>query len=484
MSIVLRDFQSDIIERTRIELRSHRSVLIQLPTGGGKTVLSAFMMRSARLKGLRAWFICHRDFLVDQTSQTLEKVGLDHAFIASGWPWHSAHPTQICSISTLVKRLHLVEPPDLIVWDEGHHIAAGSWAKVMAWASKTRHILLSATPVRLDGRGLDEYAGAMIRGPSPRWLIDNGYLSKYRAFAPSIPDLTGVHSRMGDFAKGELGEAMDRSAIIGDMVRHYRDLSAGKRAVYFAVSVKHSEHIAASFNEAGIPAMHLDGTTPSSERGRAARALARGELQVLSNVELFGEGYDLSAQAGMPVTIEAVGLARPTQSLGLHLQQIGRALRPKDEPAIILDHAGNLMRHGLPDDEREWSLAGADKKAKTESAGVKTCVECFGVHDAFLKTCPYCGHAPKAAPMAAREVEQVDGVLEEVDPVALREARKREERAAESIEDLMTLGKKRGYSHPVQWAAHILSIRKKEEAERDRRGQKRAEDQARQHRFW
>ncbi len=484
MTIKLRPFQESMIEETRSYLRKHSSVLVQSPTGSGKTVLSAFMMRSARSKGLRAWFICNRDFLIDQTSQTLDSVGVDHAFIAAGWPWHAAHPTQICSIQTLVKRLHLLTPPDLIVWDEAHHIAAGSWAKVFEWAKSSKHILLSATPVRLDGRGLNDYAGAMVQGPSPAWLMEQGYLSQYRAFAPSMPDLSGVKSRMGDYAKGELDDAMDKNAIIGDMVNHYKQLAAGKRAVYFAVSIKHSEHIAASFNAAGIPAMHLDGNTGRAERALAAQALARGDLKVLTNVDLFGEGYDLSAQAGMPVTIEAVGLARPTQSLGLHLQQVGRALRPKDEPAIILDHAGNLLRHGLPDDEREWKLEGMERKGKQQSGGVKQCPSCFGVHKQGLPKCCYCGHSYKTDTPQAREVEQIDGVLEEVDPARLREARKAEEKQAQTVEELISLGKQRGYKDPVGWAANMMTVRAKYAKGREKNVQRRIEHQAQTLRLW
>lgn len=457
--MLLRPFQEDIVERARLELRTHRSVLIQSATGSGKTVLSAFMMRSARSKGLRAWFIAHRDFLLDQTSQTFTAAGLDHAFIAAGWPYSPHHPTQICSIGTLAKRLDRLDPPDLIVWDEGHHIAAGSYEKVFKWASRAKHVILSATPTRLDGKGLDDYAGAIVCGPSVSWLMEEGYLSRYRAYAPSVPDLTGVHTRMGDYAVGELDAAMDKSVLIGDMVGHYSRLAHGRKAIYFAVSVKHSQHIAATFNAAGIPAVHIDGTTPRHERAMAARAMARGEILVIVNCSLATEGYDLAAQAGMPVTIECVGLARPTQSVSLYLQMVGRALRPKPEPAIILDHAALLVKHGLPDDDREWTLKGIEKAARTSAGGVRTCSECFGAFPSTSPKCPYCGHDHRGAVTAGRVVEEIAGELEEVDPAKLREARKAEERSARSVEDLITLGKKRGYSNPVAWAGHIASAR-------------------------
>ena len=482
--IQLRPFQETLIQDTRVALRAHKSVLVNLPTGGGKTLVSAFMQRSARSKGLRTWFVCHRDFLIDQTSQTLDKVGVDHAFVAAGWPYYPQHPTQICSVQTLINRLDKLQPPDIIFYDECHHIASASWSKIRQWAKNARHIGLSATPVRLDGKGLNEHFEVMVRGPSVAWLIENGYLSKYRAFAPSMPDLSGVHTRMGDYAKGELDDAMDRSAIIGDMVAHYKRLAMGKRAVYFAVSIKHSQHIVETFNAAGIPAMHLDGSTPRHERAMAARAMARGELKVLSSVDILGEGFDLSAVAGMPVTIEAVGLARPTQSLSLHLQQIGRALRPKDEPAIILDHAAGLLRHGLPDDEREWKLEGMERKKQGTSGGVMTCKECFGVHKAGLPKCPYCGHSHKSEAPKAREVEQVDGNLEEVDPVKLRERRKQEEKEAQSVEDLIALGKMRGYQNPIAWAANVMTVRQKYAKGREIQAKRRVEHQVQTQRWW
>lgn len=484
MSLVLRPFQQDLVSEVRTSLRSHQSVVLQVATGAGKTVMGSAMMISNRAKGGRAWFMTHRDFLIDQTSQTFDRAGLDHAFIAAGWPWHAAHPTQIVSIQTVVKRLHLLEPPDLIIWDEGHHIAAGSWAKIFAWAKNAKHIILTATPTRLDGRGLNEYAGHMVRGPSVSWLMEQGYLSKYRAFAPSIPDLSGVHTRMGDYITGELEDALDRSAIIGDMVGHYQRLAMGKRAMYFAVSIKHSKHIVETFNAAGIPAVHLDGSTPRNERAAASRAIARGDIMVLSNCSLAGEGYDLSAQAGMDVTLEVVGLARPTQSLSLYLQMVGRALRPKDDPAIILDHSGCILRHGLPDDEREWKLEGMERKAKAQSGGVKQCPSCFGVHKQGLPKCTYCGHSYKSETPQAREVEQIDGTLEEVDPVKLRERRKQEEKAATTVEDLIALGKMRGYQNPVGWAANVMTVRQKYAKGREVAAKRRVENQAETQRWW
>jgi DNA repair protein RadD len=239
--------------------------------------------------------------------------------------------------------------------------------------------------------------------------------------------------------------------------------------------VHHSQHVCAAFNAAGIRALHLDANSPPLERKHAAKLFAMGIIKVLTNVALFGEGYDLAAQAEMDVTVDCVGLARPTASLALHLQQVGRALRPKDYPAMILDHAGNLLRHGLPDDDREWSLDGQPKKAKDAENAGKRCPECFGVHKPTMRTCPYCGHVYAAtAGAGAAQIQTADGELEEIDVVAARRARVGEERACRDVGELAALARRRGYQHPEAWAARIWGLR-------DRKAQFIAEERARQY---
>ncbi len=457
--ISLRPYQSQIIDDARQALRRGPSVLVQLATGGGKTALAAFMLGTSRAKGRRSWFIAHRDFLLEQTAATFDKVGIPYGFIAAGRPFNPAHQVQIVSIGTAARRLDRLQAPDVIVWDESHHISAASYDKVYKWAAAARHIGLSATPTRLDGKGLGAYFREMVQGPSVAELMAAGYLSKYRAFAPSAPNLTGVHTVAGDWNRGELGAVMDDGQIIGDMVRHYREKADGRRAIYFAVSVDHSKHIAATFSASGIPALHLDASASSLDRRRAAVAFARGEVRVLANVDLFGEGYDLSAQAGSEVAVEAVGLGRPTQSLSLHLQQVGRALRPQAEAAVILDHAGNCMRHGLPDDPREWTLEGRAKGKKAGGGGppVRQCKECYAVHSASLSACPYCGTVYE---IVGREVEEIAGELVEISELQRHQdfiAKKIEERECKSVDDWIKLARKRG--HKIGWAFFMFKAK-------------------------
>lgn len=471
MPISLRPYQSETIANLRAALSRHRSALCVLPTGGGKTVLAAYMLGTARERGKSAWFIAHRDFLLDQTASTFDNVGIPYGFIAAWRPFNPHHAVQIVSIGTAARRLDKLTPPDIIVWDEAHHIAAAGYRAIYKWADKSRHVGLSATPARLDGKGLDAFFDELVSGPTVSQLMADGYLSSYRAFAPSAPNLTGVHTIAGDYNRGELGHVMDDGQIIGDMVRHYRERADGLRAVYFAVGINHSQNIATAFNAAGINARHLDATASTSERRAAAIEFANGSLKVLCNCELFGEGFDLAAQAGCEVSIECVGLARPTKSLALHLQQVGRSLRPKPEPAIILDHAGNLLRHGLPDDRREWSLRGVDRKKAAASAGpaVTQCASCYGVHRAGLMVCLYCGTARE---MKAREVEEVAGELREVKRampfvfdkgarLAERNRQLAEQVACSTTADLIQLARRRGYKNPSYWAINVMKGRAK-----------------------
>lgn len=463
--MILRDYQDKMIREIKDLIRQgHRRILAQLPTGGGKTVIAAFITLGAQTKQKRVWFVCHRDFLIEQTYGTFDEVGLEPSVVAAG-KGARYRPTglvQVCGVATVVNRLDTMLPPDIIVWDEAHHAAAGTWAKIADWAKSALQIGLSATPERLDGKGLDGQFDVMVQGPSVEHLMSIGALARYKAYAPSTPDLTGVKTSHGDYNQSQLADAVDKPELVGDIVEHYRKLAAGKRAVYFAVNVEHSRHIADAFTAAGIPALHLDASSSSAERAAAARSFALGELQILTNVNLFGEGYDLSAQARMPVTIDAVGMARSTQSLAMYMQQVGRALRPKSDGshAIILDHAGNIVKHGLPDDEREWKLEGRKKNAATHK-GVHICGLCFAANEHGARFCFSCGTPlqERGEQRSQREIDHADGELVEIDRERLAQIRAQEERSCETLADWEALAETRGYKR--SWAKIRYEIRAK-----------------------
>lgn len=434
-------------------LQGCKSVLLQAPTGSGKTLLTAWMLKSCAARRQRAFFVVHRRELVKQSIRAFSEVGLPYGVISAGWWEEPTQPVQIASIQSLIRRHHKHAKPNLIVWDEAHHVGAKSWKALYNQYPEAYHIGLTATPCRLDGQGLGAWFADMVHGPSVTWLIEKGFLSRYKLYAPPGISTTGIHTRMGDFAAGELAAAVDRPTITGDAIAHYQRLAPNKRAVVFAVSIEHSKHVVSQFQAAGIAAEHVDGETQTEVRDAAIRRFEAGTTKVLSNVELFGEGFDLPA-------IEAAILLRPTQSLGLYLQQVGRSLRPSPgkEHAIILDHAGNCKRHGLPDDERSWSLAGGAVSDRLSANGgsVRVCPRCFAAQMSGTFICQFCGFPFE---VESREVAQVAGTLEEIDVLAIRTQRLREQGSAPDMRALIALGIQRGYKKPHAWAAFVFRAR-------------------------
>jgi superfamily II DNA or RNA helicase len=439
--IALRPYQQAMLDAARTSYRAgHRAVLFNLPTGGGKTVTASTVVHGAALKGRRVWWLAHRRELSEQASQTFHNLDIPHGMVNAGRVTDPAALVQVASIQTIARRHDRLPAPDLIVFDECHHIGAAQWEALFNAYPAAKILGLTATPWRLDGQGLGKWFSEMITGPTVADLIANGSLSPYRLFAPATPDLAGVGTVAGDYKRGALSAAMNKPAIVGDAIGHYRRLCDGKRAVAFAAGVENSRAIAAQFNFAGIPAEHVDGSMPAEMRDAAVARFRRGETLILSNADLFGEGFDVPA-------IEAAILLRPTQSLSLYLQQVGRALRPapgKSE-AIILDHAGNSIKHGLPDDVREWSLTDREKRARREvsEVPVRQCEECFFVYRP-APSCPCCGHTPA---VKAREIEVIEGTLEEVSRKAEQAKRERwaEERECDTLADWQALGRARGY---------------------------------------
>ena len=453
MSFNLRPYQQYIISQTRQLLRQGvKSVLIQSATGSGKTCLTAHMLGTSSSKGIRSFFICHRVELIRQSAQTFDAVGIPFGIEAAGFPPDRSPLVQICSIQTLARRLDKVKTPKLIVWDECSHIASKSWGSVHKNYPDAIHIGLTATPERLDRKGLGDWFTHMVHGPSVSELIKQGYLSPYKAYAPSTVDTSGLHIRMGDYAKDELVKAMDKPAITGDAVSHYKRLAMGKRAIVFCASIEHSHHVVSQFRASGIPSEHVDGETDRQVRAEAMKRFQSGDTLVISNVDLFSEGLDVPA-------MEAVIQLRPTQSLSLHLQQLGRGMRPAEgKPHLtILDHVGNLHRHGLPDDDREWTLEGRGKNKQGQSVvPVRTCPKCFAVLKAAVTKCSYCGHVFE---VEGREVEEREGELVEVDKELLRRERLQEQGRVKGFDELVALGKQRGYKHAYMWAKNVIQAR-------------------------
>ena len=442
--MILRDYQADISDQIDAAWAQGASnILAVLPTGAGKTV--CFSHKIDQTSGVR-FAIAHRQELIGQISMALAKYGIKHNIIASkslvkwiitlhsrklGQHFYSpSSDVLVCGVRSLLRRAdtlaHKIRRATLAVQDEGHHcVRNNEWGKAVSlFPSSCRWLFVTATPERADGRGLGRHASGvideMVVGVSMRDLINRGYLSDYRIFAPQTDiDLSRVPTgSTGDYSRPQLTAVVRESRIIGDVVDHYCRIAPGKLGVTFVTDVEAAQNLAEAYRAAGVPASHVTARTPDRERQEATEQLARGDLKQLVNVDIFGEGYDLPA-------IETISMARPTKSFPLYAQQFGRSLRIMDgkQEATIIDHVGNVMRHGLPDRARKWSLDDREKRSDRDPDDIptRTCTSCLAVYEGYEKICPFCGF--KYTPDPRATIEQVEGVLSEMDPDLLEQMR-------------------------------------------------------------
>lgn len=408
--IILRDYQERDLEAVRAAFRQgHRSVLLVQPTGAGKGTLASFIVASAAARGRRILFLVQRRTLVHDMSGRLDRLGIDHGVIMGTDPRRRPElPVHIASIDTIRRR---DRPPeaDLLIIDEAHSCVSPSWRTVVDQYPAARILGLTATPVRLDGRGLGEMFDCMVEGPSVADLISRGWLVPSRTFAPGKPNLSGVKSTAGDFNQRQLAEVCDRKNLVGDIVAHWRRLASNRKTASFGVDQKHARHIAEQFRMAGVECAYVDAETPDDERDRTWRDLDFGRLPLVSSVGVISYGWD------HPI-VSAVILARPTESVGLHLQQVGRGCRPAPgkRDLLVLDHAGNTHRNGFYEEPREWSLEGQVVREPAVGdvvVSITTCRRCFGTFRACVDVCPYCGAAVQRQ---VRRITVEPGELEEI----------------------------------------------------------------------
>ena len=430
------------------------NVLLVVPTGGGKTVVFAEIARLEQRR--RVLIVAHRRELIRQASAKLTAAGVPHGIIAPGYPV-TDHAVQVASVQTLARRPDRMRGYGVIIVDEAHHSVAGAWRKVIDANPGARVMGVTATPLRLDGRGLGRAAGgvfdSIVLGPTIAALQAEGFLVRARVFGPARKlDVSGLRSRAGDFASEDVEVLMGRPQVVGDAVAEYGRLCPGKPAIAFCASVKHAEVVAAAFCAGGYHAVSVSGDSPDNVRDSAIAGLADGSVQVLCCADLISEGLDVPAVA-------CVILLRPTKSLCLHVQQVGRGLRPADDKTelVVLDHAGNSFRHGLPDEVHEWTLEGRKKKRK-DAPAIRQCPKCFAVHRP-APACVQCGHTYKddaAAKGRAGTPKQRAGQLEELTPERVRLLRETPIEtllaAATSQRDLHQVAKARGYK--AGWAYH------------------------------
>ncbi len=435
----LRQYQKDLLNRTRqAYLQGYKSPCIVAPCGSGKTVIMADMAKKAAEKGNRTLFLVHRKELKDQTIDTLKWWGADMDYIEVGM------------VQTIVRRLEKTPEPNLIITDENHHSLAKSYRRIYDYFPNARLVGFTATPVRLNGGGLGEVNDILIEGPTVTELIEWGNLAPFKYYAPEIVDTSKLKIRRGEYVASDIDEMFRNKAIWGDVIKHYKKLSYGKQAICYCSSVKQSKEMAEEFNKAGIKARHIDGETPKYERDAAIEYFRQGEIMILCNVDLISEGFDV------PDCNTAI-LLRPTQSLGLYIQQAMRPMRYKPgKTAIIIDHVGNVGRFGTPDMEREWTLEpkkGSNTTVEEENP-VKQCPECFYTVMRSTDICPECGYE---FGQDIKEVEQIESELVEIGSTQTFTTDYREPEDCKNMSELYQLAKNRGYK--PGWAYYQGKLR-------------------------
>lgn len=392
-------------------------------------MIAGNIAKKATDKGNRVLFLVHRFELCEQISDTFFTLcGVDPELC------------NIMMIQTARRKLDKIAKPVLIIVDEAHMFNK-AYEKVFSFFSDSFKIGFTATPCRLNQGGLGNLFEDLLTSVSTRWLIDNKYLSEYRYFSFPLIDTSKLHTRAGEFVQEEVEKLLDNKAVFSGTVNQYQKITPGKKAMIYCGSIKASKEIVEEFNRNSITAAHVDGTMSKKERERIVSEYRQGKITVVSNVDLFGVGFD-------DKDIEVTILLRPTQSLALAVQQNMRCMRYKEgKTAIILDCCGNVVRHGLPDDNREWTLE--PKKKQENMVKIRECPNCYAVYPPKLDKCPYCGYA------AVKEVQRKDKKTVEIDLVEV----KRQENIKntsywdlkpQSWADLEEIRKAKGYK--IQWA--------------------------------
>lgn len=493
----LRDYQKTLFDKAQQSYhQGNKFPCVVLPCGGGKTAIMGAVADSANKKGTPVVLIAHRQELITSISMSLSRFGLSHRLIcseatASGIKLQQykafgmvyVDPTSsviVASIQTLVKRMDKIQPrPKLLICDEFHHMIKGSnYSKVYEYFGNPYGLGLTATPVRLSGESLSAsggsgYADDLIEGPSMSWLMDQGFLSKYKIFASQTHiDLSQVKKKKsGEFNDKQVAEIMDKPSIVGDAVQTWLKHGKGMQTVAYCASVNHSMHTRDAFIQAGVRAEHLDGAMNSHDRKRIIDDFADGKIEVLCSISILGEGFDLASIAQKDVNIQCVVNLSPTNSLGWYIQKMSRALRGSGgRVALLLDHVGDTYRFGLVEQDREWTLDGEEKQKRNneESAiSVKTCTSCFAIMLSTHKECINCGFV---FPIKERVIEEVAGELQELSESekeaivyqlqAEKKQKRREQGSCQTLQDFLDLARARGYKDG--WARKMWAIRQQQ----------------------
>ena len=392
----LRPYQENLVNGCRTALATARRIIAYLPTGAGKTLVSTSIIEMAMAKGKRVAFICNRLQLIEQTSAVFDSLGIEHGVLQGSNTRNTGAQVLVCSIQTIAK----IPMPDvdLIIIDECHGVA-GTKAYRDIMVGKLVIGLTATTYQKGLGRHHAELGRALFEnvvvGADMREMIEQGYLVDADVWAPADPDLSGVKVVAGDYVETQLGEAMNTSGLVGDIVSHWFKIANNTRTMVFAVDIAHSKHICKQFQEAGVAAVHVDYHMTPDEKRDIYQGFRNGEHLVLCNCALLSEGADFPA-------CETLILARPTKSRVRYVQMFGRVLRPFPGKlrATVLDHSGSTVKLGLPWDFSVTHLDTGKPKKSGEACAEekpaplpKACPSCSFLKPPSTPLCPRCGFA-------------------------------------------------------------------------------------------
>ena len=429
---MLRDYQQDMYDKIREELKTHQGVCGVLPCRAGKTYIMDEICESAHKKGNNVLILAHRRLLLEQHKKIIENARIESVF-------------------TEVNHLGEHGRVDLIIIDEAHISGAESYQKVCNYY-KCKRVLFTATAKRLDNKPLS-LADVIINGVSGDELIERGLISRYELYAPKLDiDLKKVSMSGADFNNEELSNVMLDKKIYGDIIKYYHKLADGKQSIAYCTNVKHSLSICELFNSNGIPAVHMDASTPEKQREKIMEEYKAGKYKILCNCNLISEGITLPE-------CECCLLLRPTQSETLYIQQSCRCLTPRPgKVAIIIDFVGNCYAHGTPTEKRVYSLDETEKRVRNPSrepeVTCRECSNCFRVYRGNEPICPYCGFDNKKTRKQIKMEEEAE--LERIEKIE-RTKKRQEVGMAQDKAALIKIAKERGYS--MGWVYHMLQSR-------------------------
>ena len=439
--MILRDYQENTIKEIYKSMAAgNKRPLVCLPCGSGKTVIFCRLAEMTAAKNNTVYILVHRRELYKQTKDTLALFGNN--------PNVSVHMAQTLS-------LHLAEyeQPNLIITDECHMAQAATWRRIYENWPESYVIGFSASPCRLDGKPLGEIFDDLILGKTTAELINDKWLAPYEYYSINVADLTGLKQRGSDYDASDAADKLDTLTIYGDVIETFRKRCSDARAVAYCVNIEHSKNTAAAFQKAGYKAVHIDGTISNKKRDKIIEDFRSGAIQIITNCDIVSTGFDLP-------DITACLMLRPTMSTGLYIQQSGRALRPqKNKTAIILDFVGNYTRHGLPDDDRNWSITeqmGGKRRINEHGEFlIRTCLECYAVYPNTLDVCPICGAPYELTKTEIKNMEEIELERIEKNRILKEKMWALSDEAvdeAKTYSDFCTIAKHRGYK--TGWAWH------------------------------